>query len=194
MNPRTPSLVPLAWIKQPFRPRLFRPRPVAVVLFDTKGEVTSLTRQARSGRDDPNQSQAGVLNRAVEQTGHGLKDAHRPAFRAHDGKTVFRPEGILVASSTTIAGDPPPTMHSQRPGLWYSCSPARQTMVTFARCPIFTDGISVSSTSSSASTMDMSATVSSWVPALFIVPTTTFSPSSMLRRVTMPSNGALSVT
>ena len=37
---------------------------------------------------------------------------------------------------------------------------------------------------------DMSATVSSTVPALFIVPTITFSPSSMLRRVTMPSNGA----
>ena len=37
----------------------------------------------------------------------------------------------------------------------------------------------------------MSATVSSCVPALFIVPTTTFSPSSMLRRVTMPSNGAI---
>ena len=36
----------------------------------------------------------------------------------------------------------------------------------------------------------MSATVSSTVPALFMVPTMTFSPSSMLRRVTMPSNGA----
>ena len=35
----------------------------------------------------------------------------------------------------------------------------------------------------------MSAMVSSTVPALFIVPTTTVSPSSMLRRVTMPSIG-----
>ena len=51
--------------------------------------------------------------------------------------------------------------------------------------------MSVSSTSTSAWMTDMSATVSSCVPALFIVPTTTFSPSSMLRRVTMPSNGAI---
>ncbi len=40
----------------------------------------------------------------------------------------------------------------------------------------------------------MSASVISCEPALFIVPTTTFSPSSMLRRVMMPSNGASSVT
>jgi hypothetical protein len=56
--------------------------------------------------------------------------------------------------------------------------------------PICTSGMSVSSTSISASMIDMSATVSSTVPGLFIVPTTTLSPSSMLRRVTMPSNGA----
>ena len=31
--------------------------------------------------------------------------------------------------------------------------------------------------------------VSNWLPALFIVPTTAVSPSSMLRRVTMPSIG-----
>jgi hypothetical protein len=43
--------------------------------------------------------------------------------------------------------------------------------------------------STSASITDMSATVSSTVPALFMVPTMTFSPSSMLRRVTMPSKG-----
>ena len=63
------------------------------------------------------------------------------------------------------------------------------SMVTVAFWPICTSGMSVSSTSTSASITDMSATVSSTVPALFIVPTTTFSPSSMLRRVTMPSNG-----
>jgi hypothetical protein len=55
--------------------------------------------------------------------------------------------------------------------------------------PDITNGMSVSSTSTSASMTDMSATVSSTVPALFIVPTITFSPSSMLRRVTMPSKG-----
>ena len=64
------------------------------------------------------------------------------------------------------------------------------SMVIFAVCPSWTKGMSVSSTSISASITDMSATVRSTVPALFIVPTTTFSPSSMLRRVTMPSNGA----
>ena len=37
--------------------------------------------------------------------------------------------------------------------------------------------------------IDMSAMVSRTVPALFIVPIITFSPSSMLRRVTMPSIG-----
>ncbi len=63
-------------------------------------------------------------------------------------------------------------------------------MVIFAIWPSCTNGMSVSSTSTSASITDMSATVSSTVPALFMVPTITFSPSSMLRRVTMPSNGA----
>ena len=63
------------------------------------------------------------------------------------------------------------------------------SIVTIAFWPICTRGMSVSSTSTSASITDMSATVSSTVPALFIVPTTTFSPSSMLRRVTMPSKG-----
>ena len=43
--------------------------------------------------------------------------------------------------------------------------------------------MSVSSTSTSASSCDMSAIVNSWLPALFIVPTTAVSPSSMLRRV-----------
>ena len=54
--------------------------------------------------------------------------------------------------------------------------------------------MSVSSTSTSASMTDMSAIVSSTVPALFIVPTTTFSPSSMFRRVTMPSMGDEMIT
>ena len=36
---------------------------------------------------------------------------------------------------------------------------------------------------------DMSAMVSRTVPALFIVPTMTFSPSSIFRRVIMPSMG-----
>ncbi len=67
--------------------------------------------------------------------------------------------------------------------------PSMASMVTVAFWPISTSGTSVSSTSTSASITDMSATVSSTVPALFIVPTTTFSPSSMLRRVTMPSKG-----
>ena len=52
-----------------------------------------------------------------------------------------------------------------------------------------TVGMFVSSTSTSAWITDMSAIVSSTVPALFIVPITTVSPSWMLRRVTMPSMG-----
>ena len=52
-----------------------------------------------------------------------------------------------------------------------------------------TVGMSVSSTSTCASTSDMSAMVRSTVPALFIVPTTTVSPSWMFRLVTMPSIG-----
>ena len=63
------------------------------------------------------------------------------------------------------------------------------SIVTFAGWPSCTFGMSVSSTSSSAWMTDMSAIVSSTVPALFIVPITAFSPSSMLRRVTMPSIG-----
>ena len=67
--------------------------------------------------------------------------------------------------------------------------PGIASIVTFAGWPILTVGMSVSSTSTSASMIDMSAIVSSTVPALFIVPMTTVSPSSMLRRVTMPSIG-----
>ena len=52
-----------------------------------------------------------------------------------------------------------------------------------------TFGMLVSSTSTSAWITDMSASVSSTVPALFIVPMTAVSPSWMLRRVTMPSIG-----
>ncbi len=68
------------------------------------------------------------------------------------------------------------------------------SIVTTAAWPMATFGISVSSTSISAWIADMSATVSSTVPALFIVPRTTFSPSSILRRVTMPSIGELMMT
>ena len=67
--------------------------------------------------------------------------------------------------------------------------PGIASIVTFAFWPSFTFGMSVSSTSTSASMTDMSAIVSSTVPALFIVPMTTVSPSSMLRRVTMPVIG-----
>ena len=63
------------------------------------------------------------------------------------------------------------------------------SMVIFAVWPRLTLGMSVSSTSTSASITDMSAIVSSTVPALFIVPMTTISPSSMFRRVTMPLIG-----
>jgi hypothetical protein len=44
------------------------------------------------------------------------------------------------------------------------------------------------------SSTDMSAIVSSTVPALFMVPTTAVSPSSMLRRVTSPSIGDEMIT
>ena len=63
------------------------------------------------------------------------------------------------------------------------------SIVTFAIWPNLTVGMSVSSTSTSASMTDMSAIVSSTVPALFIVPMTTVSPSSMFRLVTMPLIG-----
>ncbi len=63
------------------------------------------------------------------------------------------------------------------------------SIVIFAGCPSRIDGMSVSSTSTSASMTDMSAMVSITVPALFMVPMTTISPCSMFRRVTMPSMG-----
>jgi hypothetical protein len=63
------------------------------------------------------------------------------------------------------------------------------SIVTFARWPSRTCGMSVSSTSTSAWMTDMSAIVSITVPGLFIVPMTTISPSSMFRRVMMPSIG-----
>ena len=68
--------------------------------------------------------------------------------------------------------------------------PVIASTVIFPIWPIFTLGISVSSTSTSASITDMSATCSSTVPALFMVPTTAVSPCSTLRRVMMPSIGA----
>ena len=54
--------------------------------------------------------------------------------------------------------------------------------------------MSVSSTSTSASITERSATVARTVPWLFIVPMTTVSPSSILRRVTTPVIGAVMVT
>ena len=63
------------------------------------------------------------------------------------------------------------------------------SIVIFAFCPNCTLGMFVSSTSTSAWMIDMSASCSSTVPALFIVPMTAVSPSWMLRRVTMPSIG-----
>ncbi len=51
------------------------------------------------------------------------------------------------------------------------------SMVTFANCPSVTLGMFVSSTSTSAWITDMSASVNSTVPALFIVPMTAVSPS-----------------
>ncbi len=67
-------------------------------------------------------------------------------------------------------------------------------MVTVASCPSSTLGMSVSSTSTSASMTERSAMVASTVPWLFMVPTTTVSPSSMLRRVTTPEMGEVIVT
>ena len=67
-------------------------------------------------------------------------------------------------------------------------------MVTVASCPSSTLGMSVSSTSTSASITERSAIVASTVPWLFMVPTTTVSPSSMLRRVTTPEMGEVIVT
>ncbi len=52
-------------------------------------------------------------------------------------------------------------------------------------------GMSVSSTSTTASISDRSATVSRTVPGLFIVPTIAVSPCSTLRRVTRPLIGAV---
>ena len=63
-------------------------------------------------------------------------------------------------------------------------------MVTVARWPTLTEGMSVSSTSITASTTLMSAMVISTVPALFIVPMTATSPSSTGSAVTMPAIGA----
>jgi len=62
-------------------------------------------------------------------------------------------------------------------------------MSTEAGWPRRSAGMSVWSTSSTASIVDMSEIVMSTVPALFMVPVTTTSPCSMLRRVTTPSMG-----
>ncbi len=60
-----------------------------------------------------------------------------------------------------------------------------------ALSPIAIWGISVSSTSSTASISARSATVSSTVPGLFIVPTIAVSPCSTLSRVMSPVIGAV---
>ncbi len=67
--------------------------------------------------------------------------------------------------------------------------PGIASIVTLAVWPRLTVGISVSSTSTSASITDMSAITSRTVPGLFMVPVTAVSPCSMLRRVTMPLIG-----
>ena len=54
-------------------------------------------------------------------------------------------------------------------------------------------GVSVSSTMSTACTVVMSEMVMSWVPALFIVPTTVTSPALILKVVTVPSIGERTV-
>jgi len=53
--------------------------------------------------------------------------------------------------------------------------------------------VSVSSTISTASTVDMSETVRSWVPGLFMVPMTVTSPAFTRSVVTIPSMGARTV-
>ena len=58
-----------------------------------------------------------------------------------------------------------------------------------APCPILTSTMSVSSISTSTSMSERSERVMMTVPGAFIVPVTTFSPSSTLRRVTTPSIG-----
>ena len=67
------------------------------------------------------------------------------------------------------------------------------SMFRLAFCPIFTSGTEVSSTIITASTSDMSETVSSCVPGLFIVPMTVTSPSLTGRYVITPAIGALTV-
>ena len=66
-------------------------------------------------------------------------------------------------------------------------------MASRAFCPSWTDGVSVSSTISTASTVDMSEIVRSWVPGLFMVPMTVTSPAFTRRVVTTPSMGARTV-
>ena len=67
-------------------------------------------------------------------------------------------------------------------------------MRTVASWPSLTSTMSVSSTSSTARITDRSAIVISTVPGLFIVPMSTVSPASMLRRVIIPDIGASIVT
>ena len=66
-------------------------------------------------------------------------------------------------------------------------------MRTAARCPAFSPPTSDSSTSATANICPRSATSMITVPGLFIVPVTTSSPTSALRRVTIPSIGEVMV-
>jgi hypothetical protein len=62
-----------------------------------------------------------------------------------------------------------------------------------AFCPTLTSAIDVSSTLAFNTICDRSATSMITVPALFIVPVTTNSPTSALSRVTTPSIGEVIV-
>jgi hypothetical protein len=70
-----------------------------------------------------------------------------------------------------------------------SC-PEKASSSTTAESPIEIIGTSVSSTTITASMAERSPIVRSRLPALFIVPTTAVSPSSMLSRITRPLIGA----
>ena len=69
-------------------------------------------------------------------------------------------------------------------------SPVNASISTYAVSPTTIVGMSVSSTSITASMTERSATVSSRLPGLFMVPTIAVSPRSTLRRVMRPDKGA----
>ncbi len=68
--------------------------------------------------------------------------------------------------------------------------PGKASISTEAESPTETRGMSVSSTSSTASISVRFEIVRSRLPGLFMVPTTAVSPTSTLRRVTRPDMGA----